>query len=115
MTLDIKKKAFAKLQKPFEINKQKNELMIFSKKKNAFLAQVWGQDFKNVKTYKNLRSIENENLICSDKQCTFKNIFTFDLDANLFLNNNQINTAFLISKSLPSWACLKLCLPYRVF
>lgn len=75
------------------INKQKNELMIFSKKKNAFLAQVWGQDFKNVKTYKNLRSIENENLICSDKQCTFKNIFTFDLDANLFLNNNQINTA----------------------
>ena len=75
------------------INKNKNELMIFSKKKNTFLAQIWAQDFKNVKTYKNLRSLKDENLICSDFQCTFKNIFTFDLDTNLFLNNNRINTA----------------------
>ena len=74
------------------VNKQKNELIIFSKKKNAFLAQVWGQDFKNVKTFKNLQSIENISLVCNHESCRYQNLLTFDLNGRLFLENKQIDT-----------------------
>jgi len=74
------------------VNKQKNELIIFSKKKNAFLAQVWGQDFKNAKTFKNLQSIENISLVCNHGSCRYQNLLTFDLNGRLFLENKQIDT-----------------------
>ena len=69
----------------------KSELIIFSKKKNDFTTEILSQGFKRVQIFKHLQSIPSENLFCSEDKCTFKNIFTFDLNGNLFLNNNKLD------------------------
>lgn len=74
------------------VNKQKGELIIFSKKKNDSLAQVWSQGFKNVKTYKNLQSMKDISVACNHESCRYQNLLTFDLNGHLSLENKQINT-----------------------
>lgn len=69
----------------------KNELIIFSKKKNDFTTEILAQGFQNVQTFKHPENIKSENLICTNDACTFKQIFKFDLAGNLSLNNSKID------------------------
>ena len=71
--------------------KNKNELLIFSKKKNNLATEILAQGFQNVQTFKRPQNIESESLFCTNDKCTFKQIFTFDSGGNLFLNNRKLN------------------------
>lgn len=72
--------------------KGKKELITFSKRKNDFTTEVLGKGFQNVKNINRLQSFEDEGLICTQTKCTFKGIFDFDLNGNLFFEKSRIDT-----------------------
>jgi len=73
------------------IKTAQNELLIFSKKKNNFLNEIWSQNHKSTALYKKLQSVEDIGLKCDETKCTYKNIFEFDLDGNLTFNGQFLD------------------------
>jgi len=69
-----------------------NGLVIFSSKKNNFLNQTWSENYTSSVFYKKLQSIDDINLQCTLKECTYRDIFTFDLNGHLSLNGKSLET-----------------------
>ncbi len=76
--------------KTIGIKTPQNELIVFSKKRNHFLAQIWSAGYKGVQTYKKLQSMPEMSLVCNQEKCTYQNIFTFDLNGNLIFNHKPL-------------------------
>lgn len=76
--------------KTIGIRSPQNELVVFSKKKNSFLTQIFSEGYKGVQTYQKLQSMPEISLICNQEKCTYQNIFTFDLEGNLSFNHKPL-------------------------
>ncbi len=78
--------------KTIGIQTPKNELLVFSLKKNAFLVDVWGGDFKKIEYSKNPLSNDKIGLICKEQKCVYRGVFAFDLKGNLSLEGKPLDT-----------------------
>lgn len=69
---------------------QKNELVIFSAKKNQFINQVWAQGYSSFQNFKTGKSMDEIGLVCDENRCVYQDIFEFDLKGNLRLNKQPL-------------------------
>ena len=82
---------YSKDGKTVAFRTSENGLVIFSKKKNRFLNEVWGQNYVSFRMIKKPESMIKTDLICDEKKCVYQKMFEFDLNGNLKLNGKPID------------------------
>ncbi len=74
------------------IQKSSDELIVFSKKKNKFLLDVWGQGYQHTNLIKSPQKYELDGLFCDENMCVYQDVLSFDLKGQISLDGKPLNT-----------------------